>query len=262
MDVPELPEVDATELRLLLERVRRELTRPMLLFDADGTLWTGDVGFDLFTAALARRMFREEARDALASEARGLGIPSSGDSNVLAERLLDAFAEGAYEDARAFAMMAWAFAGFTAEEMDDFARDVIRREEVESRVFPSVRDILAWAQSEHVDVFVCSASPISVVTAGVQLLGIRPEQIIAAVPEVSRTGKLLPQLAPPGLPFGEGKVSAIERRHPGRPILAGFGDSAGDAHFLRRAHLPVAVGPSPRLLEQASTIPGLVVLRT
>lgn len=261
VDVPELPEVDAKELRLLLERIRRELTRPMVIFDADGTIWSGDVGFDLFTAALARRMFREEAREALATEAKSLGIPSSGDANILAERLLDAFAEGAYEDARAFAMMTWAFAGFTTEEMDDFARDVIRREEVESRIFAPVRETLAWARTEGVEVVICSASPISIVVAGVQLLGIKPEQIIAAVPEV-HAGKLLPRLASPGLPYGEGKVRAIERFRPGRPILAGFGDSAGDAFFLRRAHLPVAVGPSQRLLDEASTIPGLVVLRT
>jgi phosphatidylglycerophosphatase C len=262
VDVHELPEVDAAGLRLLLDRIRRELTRPLLVFDADGTLWTGDVGFDLFTAAIARKALREEALEALASEARSLGVSAAGDANVLAERLLDAFAEGAYDDARAFAMMAWAFAGFSTDEMEDFARDVVKREEVESRVIPPVREILRWAQAEQIEVVVCSASQVSVVVAGVQHLDITPDQILAAVPEVSRSGTLLPRLAPPGLPYGEGKVSALERSRPGRPLLAGFGDSAGDAFFLRRAHVPVAVGPSARLIEQASSIPGLVVLRT
>ena len=50
-------------------------------------------------------------------------------------------------------------------------------------------------------------------------------------------------------------------------VVAGLGGggqhaSGGDAFFLRKAHVPVAVGPSPRLLEQAASIPGLVVLRT
>ncbi len=262
VDVHELPEVDAAELRLLLERIKRELARPMLVFDADGTIWTGDVGFDLFTAALARKAFRDDVREALASEAKGLGLSSDGNANVLAERLLDAFAEGAYDDARAFAMMAWAFAGFSVDEMEEFAREVIKREEVESRVIPPVRDTLRWAQSQEIEIVICSASPVSIVVAGVQHLGIGPDQILAAVPEVSKSGKLLPRLAPPGMPYGEGKVTALERARPGRPLLAGFGDSGGDAFFLRKAHVPVAVGPSPRLLEQAASIPGLVVLRT
>ncbi len=261
VDVHEFPEVDSAELRLLLDRVRRDLDRPLCVFDADGVLWTGDLGFDLFTAALARRALREDAREPLAAEARSVGISAEGSANELGERLLDAFAAGQYDDARALAMMAWAFAGFTQEEMDEFAADVVRREDVEGRLIGPVRDLVRWALAEKVEVVVCAAATRSVVSAGVQLLGLDASHVVAATPEVVG-GALGPRLRRPGLPHGEGKVAALEHARKGRTILAAFGDRADDAHLLRLAHVPVAVGPSPHLLATAATIPALVVLRT
>lgn len=261
MEVADVPEIEAAQLKRLLDRARADLERPLAVFDADGTLWSGDLGLDLFTAAIARRALRGDAVPALRAEARALGLAEEGDANALAERLLDAFSEGLYDDARAFGMMAWAFAGFSVDEMDDFAQDVVRREEVEARVLSPVRSMVSWAQGAGVEVVVCSPAPVSVIVAAARLFGVEAPQVVAATPEVV-AGSLVPRLRQGPLPFAEGKVAALSRDRSGRPLLAAFGDSVSDAALMRRARVPVAVGPTARLLEQASTIPGLVVLRT
>src|SRR5262249_54872417 len=88
----------------------------LLATDADGTLWSGDIGIDLFEALLASHGVRDDAREALAAEARAHGIDDTGDANAIASRLYDAFKAERYPDREAFAMMTWAFAGRTVEE--------------------------------------------------------------------------------------------------------------------------------------------------
>src|SRR5689334_13596435 len=74
--------------------IERELAAPaddgrarVFATDADGTLWSGDIGEDLFQAFLAARTIQPAARDALAVEARDHDIDASGDAQAIAERL-------------------------------------------------------------------------------------------------------------------------------------------------------------------------------
>lgn len=227
----------------------------MLAFDADGTLWRGDVGFDLFEAAIEASVFREAVRDALLEEARSAGLEPSGPLDQLAMQLAEANLRGHYADARAFGMMAWVFAGFTEAEMAEFAARVVEERRVANRVFPYAEEVLAWARRQGVEVVVCSASPRAIVVAGVAALGLTEADVIAVTP-ATEGGVLAARLIEGPMPYAEGKAARLASERGGRTLLAGFGDTAADAHFMRLARQAVAVSPHPKLA--ALDVPGMV----
>ncbi|MCC6557362.1 MAG: HAD-IB family phosphatase [Polyangiaceae bacterium] len=254
----------------LLERIERVARTggggaAALAFDADGTLWTGDVGIDLFEAFLEARGARAEAEEALRREAEAHGVAAEGGAHEIARALYDAFNAERYPEDRAFAMMAWAFAGWAEDEVAAFAERVLEARGIDARIRASLRAVIDWARARGVDVVIVSASPRVIVERGVRRLGVAPGRVFAMTPAV-RGGRLAPELAEPPT-YGDGKVRALARAVPAlaagageSPILAAFGDSAYDAPMLRAARVPVAVAPSPRLAALAGTIPGLLVL--
>ncbi len=235
----------------------------LIATDADGTLWEGDVGVDFFEALIDKGAVREAARAARAAEAREAGLPGEGDAVALARALYAAHLAGAYPNERAFAMMAWACAGFRRDELRAFAARVLEARGLEARVRPAMRGVLAWARERGVPVYVVSASPLEVVLAAVDRARLGVEGVAAMTPEVGADGVILPRLAGPVV-YGEGKLTALDRARPGAraALLAAFGDSAYDAHLLRAARVPVAVTPAPGLAALAPTIAGMVTLET
>jgi HAD superfamily phosphoserine phosphatase-like hydrolase len=234
-----------------------------LATDADGTLWDGDVGIDLFESLLAARGARQEADEALRREAEACGVAVPGEgAHAAASALYEAWSAGRYEEDRAFAMMAWAFAGWEQGELGAFVERVLEEKGIDARLRGSMRAILDWARGHDVEIFVVSASPRAIVERGVARLGVPAERVLAMTPAIE-DGRLLPALAAPAT-YGDGKVRALERACPalaaGEGLLAAFGDSAYDAPMLRAARVPVAVTPSPKLLALADTIPGLILL--
>lgn len=256
-----LPRVSAAELVARLDEERASAgTRTALAFDADGTLWSGDVGFDLFKAALAVRAFRPAARDALAVEAHGAGLSVAevDDANAIALRLFAAWAAGDYDDGRAFRMMAWAFAGWTAPDLLQLADEALRAADVASRIHAPVHEVVTWAHGAGVEVWIVSASPRAAVEVGGRLLGVRPDRVIAVTPR--RAGdELLPELEEP-VPYDEGKAHAIRTAAPDATVLGAFGDSASDAPLMRAARVAVAVEPHDRLRALGPHLPHLVEL--
>lgn len=256
-----LPRLSARDLVVRLEGERsRAGARTALAFDADGTLWSGDVGFDLFKAALGHRAFRPAARDPLAVEAHGAGLSvgEADDANAIALRLFAAWAAGDYDDGRAFRMMAWAFAGWTAAELLVLADEALRAADVASRIHAPVREVVAWAHDAGVEVWIVSASPRAAVEVGGRLLGVQPDRVIAVTPR--RAGdELLPELEEP-VPYDEGKAHAIRAAAPDATVLGAFGDSASDAPLMREARIAVAVEPHQRLRALGPSLTHLVEL--
>ena len=231
----------------------------VLAFDGDGTLWTGDVGFDLFEALLDRGDVREAAREGLAEEARVIGIPESGTATDLARSLYSRYQDGGWAHERAFAAMAWAFAGWTLDEVASFSREVVRTTALAARLRSSLVVVLKWASARGVEVFIVSASPRAIVECGAALLSIPIANVIAMTPEVDPAGVLLPRLTG-HVVYGDGKYEALRVARPTATLLAAFGDSFYDAPMLRAASLPVAVAPSAGLVDILASIPRVVVL--
>jgi phosphoserine phosphatase len=254
------PRLSAAEVIALLSAELDRGGGGVLATDADGTLWDGDVAVDIFEALLEVEGVRDAARDALAADVEAIGLTTLGKSpTALARSLYAAFAVDRYPYGRVFSMMTWAFAGWHEAELHDFAQRVLDDGRIEARIRPEMQRVLAWAEARKVPIIVVSASPIVIVKAGAARLGASVSRALAMTPAIGPDRVLLPRLE--GLEiYGEGKVRALADVGVTEPLLAAFGDSHHDAPMLRASRVPVAVTPSHRLLEIASTIAGLVEL--
>lgn len=257
----EIPRADVSALEARLEAAIAGMSDPVIASDADGTIWDGDVGFDLFEALLAAKGAREEAREALAAEAHSIGLVPEGSAHDLTVALYAAYQRDAYPHDRAFAMMAWAFAGWAADELSAFCARSLAERGIDARIRPELLRLFRFAEARGARVYVVSASPRAAIEAAAPRLGIPREQLVAMTPALAADGRVLPRLDGP-IVYGEGKLAALSLARAGASgsLLAAFGDSAYDAAMLRAARVPVAVTPAPALVALAPTIPGLVVL--
>lgn len=239
-----------------------------LVFDADGTLWTCDVGVDAFVDAFERGLLKESVRDALLAEAKEHGLDratdgervalDSLDQNALGRHLERAFELGVYAEKSATEMQAWAYGGFNEQELRAHARESLSRHQHASQIHQPLMPILIWARESNVRTVIVSASPQIVVEEAAKSLGFAAADIVAG--RLRTNGAhYLPELEEP-LPYGEQKAIAGRRVLGDAVWLATFGDSAFDVAMLSQAKLPVAVRPKPELVEQLPTIEGVVRL--
>ncbi|MCE9668496.1 haloacid dehalogenase-like hydrolase [Myxococcus stipitatus] len=245
-----------------LERIARELEHTpggMLAFDGDGTLWSGDVGDDLFMSVTERDGVREPALARLRHMAPLHGVPvEPGDTGAaLARRLFSAFREGRVPERDICEMATWLFAGWEVEAARAFARGVVESHRVGDRVHPEVWRVLEWARAHDIPCYVVSASPRAVVEAAARVVGFPPENVVASTPQDDGV-TVLADVVPP-IPYGPGKVACLRART-ARPLYAAFGDNVFDLELLAASRVPVAVRPKPRLVERASSLPALVQL--
>lgn len=172
-----------------------------VVFDADGTLWRGDVGED-FLRYLASR-----------------------------GSLLHPPAEGAYarydrlnleDPPAAYAYAVTVMAGLLDSELTALASTFFATR-FTGRVFPYVRPLLTRLAALQLEVWVCSASPRWVVEAGAATLGIDPRHVIAVDAVLDAQGRLTDQIIAP-VAAGPGKVAWLKRRNVAPLLAVGNGD--------------------------------------
>jgi phosphatidylglycerophosphatase C len=240
-----------------IEEASRQHAGGAVAFDGDGTLWTGDVGEDLFHALIARGDFREPARVQMAREAAEHGRPTGGTGKELAERLYQDYLAGLFPEERICELMTWAFADWTRSDVDAFAADVLANLGLAGRLHREVHKVVAWAKRAGLDVFLVSASPIAIIHEAARFVGIDETNVVAATPRYDGD-RMLPEVQRP-IPYAAGKVKNLRARlGPTRPLYAAFGDNAFDIALLSEAFIPVAVRPKPRLRERAAEVRKLV----
>ncbi len=213
------PDPLAPECRALLAQLVREPARGRpVAFDADGTLWRGDVGEDLLRYLAAEdRLPRHAGRRGLYAEY---------------ERLVEV------DPADAYAFAVEVMEGLEEQTLQALCRDFFRRRFV-GRVFPFVRPLLAELDAAGFSVWIVSASPRWIVQAGAEALGLRPEQVIGVDAELDG-GRLTSRVRHP-VPCGEGKVTHLERRGL-RPVL-GVGNGDLDLPMLAYSERALVVAP-------------------
>ena len=257
-----LPLVTSDDVIARLEALARAAGRPhselLLAFDADGTLWSGDVGVDNFEALLARGGVLPAALPSLRQAAASSGLPLADDPTAQARILYEAYERDAFPEESAFRVMACAFAGYREEAVRKFAVEVAEASGLGARLHPEVIPVVRWAERQGIGRYVVSASHAIVVESCIELLQL-PIDGVFAMSQAEEDGLLLARLREP-VTYGAGKTEALRAGITGKMLLGAFGDSAFDLHLLSGARLPVAVRPKPGLRLRAGECTGLVEL--
>lgn len=230
-----------------------------IAFDGDGTLWSGDIGEDLFYGLLESDAVRPEALPALVAEARGANLRTDGTAVEIARRIDEAHHQGSFPEERLFEIMTWLMAGYPAAEAEAYADRLLDRVELTKRFHPEAIAIVRWAEACGVPVFLVSASPRIVVHQAARRVGIDLAHVASAADKRSPDGVVLPAVDRP-IPYGPGKVQRLREKLASRPLYAAFGDNAFDLAMLAESKIPVAVRPKPRLVARAPELPNMVVL--
>ena len=229
-----------------------------IAFDGDGTLWSGDIGEDLFEALVASGRIERVAHEALAVEARAEWLDATGTASEIATRIHHAYLAGKFPEERVCEIMTWAFAGWTLPDLEAFADRTLDAVGLTLRLHSEAIAVVNWASSHGIDVFLVSASPRAVVLAAARRLGIDAARVTAATEQVVG-GRVHAAVERP-IPYGPGKVTRLRALLGARPLYAAFGDNAFDVSLLRDARVPIAIRPKPRLVERANEVPGLATL--
>jgi phosphatidylglycerophosphatase C len=229
-----------------------------LAFDADGTLWSGDVGDDVFRFATAHGRLREVARAELERQAEVRGFETFADLNVTAKSLFDAYLANRYPEREMCELMTWCFAGYTLTEMRELAQEALVAANHAARLHQELRSVLEFSRSRGARTVVISASPRVTVELAASAWGFAPSDIAASTPRVQ--GDVICAEMDGVVPYGTSKCSA------GRALLgdlrwvASFGDNVFDLEMLREAELGVAVRPKPALAARLAEVPSVLLL--
>jgi phosphatidylglycerophosphatase C len=242
-----------------IEALAREQPGGVVATDGDGTLWSGDVGEDLFHAFLDHGHAEPPAIEAFRHIARDYDLSDAGTGTDIARRIYSAYVAGSYPEERMCELMTWCFAGWTRSSLQEFTRDVIDRVDLPGRLHGEVHTVLERSRASGIEAVLVSASPLAVVLEAGRRVGFGEGHVVAARPRYEGD-VMLPGVEAP-IPYGPGKVSRLrELIGQGRPLYASFGDNAFDVPLLAGATVPVAVRPKARLRARAGEVSGLVEL--
>ena len=219
--------------------------RPVMVFDADGTLWACDVGEILFEAALAAGLIRTEALAELQRLAHQFSIGPTGTPTELAARLYEAYRQRIIPERTGAEMLIWCYAGWSDAEWLEFAHATMAQRNIDGLHIAATIELLAWARRQGLRVLIISASPFAAVAAAARTLHVEAGDIVAARP-ASVQGRFVAQLGSE-LPWGMGKVHCGRSASGETPWLAACGDSGFDVAMMQQASFAIAVRPREEL---------------
>jgi len=229
----------------------------VLAFDADGTLWTGDVTRDLVAFMMSERPLRSDGRDRLAELVLCAGGDVRGDVYDQLAWLVLSYQAGRISDAVAVEAVVASFAGHEPEEFQDLVAEAVGRSGLERRFRHELTRVFEWGRRRDVPVVVVSASARVAVEEALQQVGLEASTVLGCEPRVVG-GRLAAELARPVL-AGHAKVEAF-RAHTQAPVLAAFGDDVRDLPLLSLGRLRVGVWPTAELVARAGECGGLEIL--
>lgn len=246
----------------IIERLNTRLdSKPALVaFDADGTLWSGDVSDDVFLSACREEWLLEAALPALSKQAESLHLGASGTASQLGLALFEAQKLGLLQEIDLYAIMTWCYAGRSEGELTEYAKTVLLREGLVGRLRRELSPVLKWARQCNLHCIVVSASPSPIVTWAASHWGFTPNQVIGTHPTIHE-GVIVANVTEP-VPFGANKCKLLRRHSKNLRLLASFGDSDFDFELLEGADLAVAVSPKPSLYARLLPLSHAVVLIT
>ena len=231
------------------------------VFDADHTLWNGDIGDHAFLVAGAERFIRAETwRGPVRAWGEAWGLSLSPDTAEGVQQVLEVSRSGQQSgnDWRSslYAMQAWVYAGRTRAEIHAFGEQLFARG-FEAHLYADMRRVVAGLTSRGVAVCIASASHGALVLPGAARLGLSAEVTWGMEPHLDDAGYTLPRLRQDT--YGAGKAATVRQLLGGaRPAWA-FGDSVlqTDRELLACAVHGVAVASKGAHREAALASPSL-----
>jgi len=250
--------VTPSELVAELERRLRSDRPSALAFDGDGTLWSGDVGEDVFRFAVRHGRLREAARTQIEHEATSRGFETFADVNATAEHLFEAYLAHRYPEREMCELMTWCFAGHTVPEMKQLASEALLAASHSQRLHQELEPVLSFARSRGVRTIVVSASPRAIVELATEAWGFAAPDVAASTPLVV-AGVIAPEMDG-ALPYAAAKCVAGRALLGDAHWLGSFGDNVFDLEMLLEAEVGVAVRPKPALRARLAEVPGVLLL--
>lgn len=217
----------------------------IVAFDGDGTLWTGDVGEDLFFHVLRGVAVLEPAARAAGALARAYGVAEGATAKETLEAIWAAYEEGTFPEPEVCELVAWCLAGRARSGVEEVVRAVHGDGEMLRRLRPAMARVVRAVRDAGVESFVVSASPAIVVRPVAAALGWDAEHVVAL--ETAWEGGVMRAEAVRPIPYDDGKVTCLRARAGSRRLAAAFGDSGFDVPLLAAASVGVAVHPKPAL---------------
>jgi phosphoserine phosphatase len=197
------------------------------VFDCDGTLWSGDAGYDFMLWSINTGLVSRNAADWIDSRYR---LYLSGDISELA----------------ICGEMVQLYTGLEETELRRAASTFFRAQ-VQPHIFPEMKRLVADLRATNCEIWAVSSTNNWVIEEGVRDFGIPPERVLAARVAVVN-GRITSTLI--DVPTDEGKALSLQRVDRAQPDVV-FGNSIHDAAMLAIARAPFAVNPTPALVEIA-----------
>ncbi len=198
------------------------------VFDCDGTLWSGDAGYEFMVWSLEQGLVSRSTSDWIDTRHR-------------------AYRAGQVSELEICGEMVQIYAGLRDQELRAAATQYIN-EFVKPRIFPEMVDLVATLRKSDVELWAVSSTNRWVVAEGVRDFGIPEEHILAAEVRVA-DGLITSEIL--DVPTGAAKAVALKRAGLPAPDAV-FGNSIHDLAMLEIARCPFPVNPSPALLEAAA----------
>src|ERR1700691_3174276 len=198
------------------------------VFDCDGTLWSGDSGYDFMLWSIEEGIVSRNASDWIDSRYRLYLAGTVSELAMCGEmvQIYDGVSEAEIRRAAA--------AFFQSLFLD--------------KIFPELHALVSSLNDRGTDIWVVSSTNNWVIEEGVRGFNIPPSRVISARTQVlggAITSKLL------DVPTGEGKAESLVKAGVTAPDVV-FGNSIHDAAMLEIARKAFPVNPTPALLQIAA----------
>lgn len=229
---------------------------PVLATDCDGTTWKGDIGELLFETAFEQGRLLPAALPGLQLLLQSYDIPSQNEANADAKSLSKHFGDGSLLERGIskgkstrdvildyYQCNAQALAGHHVATIKAWTKALFDAPEgIAADIYPEVLAILSEAEGHGFLTLAISASNVWSVQIGASYLGIPLRHCRGITTEVS--SQLISSTLLPPVPYGDGKLEAIQTICGGLPLLA-LGDSfeKTDKEMLEKAGFGGVIQP-------------------
>ncbi|HMH15236.1 MAG TPA: HAD-IB family phosphatase [Edaphobacter sp.] len=204
------------------------LSPAVVVFDCDGTLWSGDAGSGFMNWTIDTGLVSREATDWIDGRYRG-------------------YKRGEVSEVAICGEMVQLYQGLREEEMRKAAREFFVSR-IERNIFPEMQELVAELKNRGVDIWAVSSTNDWVIEEGVQRFGIPVDRVLSARVKV-KDGVVTDTIL--DVPTDEGKVASLARAGITAPDAV-FGNSVHDAAMLAIARRAFPVNPTAALLERSA----------